>query len=204
MSEKKKRSESQLKAIRRSYARKAKKGQTSDRKGKEDLTRYNRIAKDYEKDPNQSKKLSDYAKKGLKIQKDSVNPKILDNPWNVHHTRTDKHPKIVMERKDDNFLIAHTTTESKDKDKKIRIQDGLYEGQKEPTFVKVTTKVIPKDKLQSKIKKSRVTTRDKVYIYDSIKDRDVNKKKYRELGNKKDRTESVSAYQGSHPRKPRG
>lgn len=202
MSEKKKRSGSQLKAIRRSYARK--KGQTSDRKASKDLTRYNRIAKDYEKDPNQSKKLSDYAKKGLKIQKDSVSPEILDNVWNVHHVGTDRHPKIVMARKGDDYLISHTTTEPKDKDQKIRIQDGLYKGQKESTFVKITTKAIPKNKLQSKIKRARVTTRDKVYIYDSMKDRKTNQKNYQDLGNKKDRTESVSARQGSHTRKSGG
>lgn len=223
----KKRCEAQIRAIRRSYAirakKKQKKSRPADRKTRTEkqegrdknktkkekssdgqLKKYNRIAEEYEKDPKKNKKLSDYAKKGLTIQGDSVNPEILDNVWNVHHVGTDQHPKIVMARKGEEYLISHTTTEAKDKDQKIQIQDGLFEGQKETTYVKLTATVLPKKKLQSKIKGSRVTNRDKVFIYDSVKDRETNKKKYQDLGNKKDRSESVVAHQGSHSRKPKG
>lgn len=112
--ENKKISEKQLKAIRRNYAIRARKAKKETKaidnervKNKkfsksescsiDKLNNYTKIASDFAKDKSSKKKLSDYAKKNLKIKNDSIDPKILDNNWNIHHARTDRHPKAVLQ-----------------------------------------------------------------------------------------------------------
>lgn len=160
----KKRSEAQIKAIRRSYARKAKKGQTSDRKAKIKEGR--------------GKKQGDVMKRG----KAALPKSIKNNVWNVHYINSDDHSHIVIASENKEAMTLGTTTEKKDKHPKIDIQDGLVPDQKEKTFVKTTAKVVATNQIQRRKPNSRITKRDKEKIYEAIKDNQSNVEKYEKLG----------------------
>ncbi len=204
MKAKQKRSDAQLKAIRRNYAIRANKAkqakrtnssnkpkrttrQDPDKKdknncSKEKLNNYTQIASEFEKDSNSEKKLSDFAKKRLKIYDDSVDPKILDNPWNVHYFNNNEHPKAILAANKDKVLTLGITSEPKDSHPKVKLQDDLsIKGKKLSTYMKTTTKVESKNKIQKKVKDANITNRDKVLVYDSIKDKKTNKENYREI-----------------------
>lgn len=168
--EKKKRSEAQIRAIRRSYAIRAKKKQkkspTSDRKTRT------------EKQEGRGKKQGNVTKKGKAILPKSIK----DNVWNVHYINSNDHSHIVIASENKEAMTLGTTTEKKDKHPKIAIQDGLVPDQKEKTFVKTTAKVVATNQIQRRKPNSRITKRDKEKIYEAIKDNQSNVEKYEKLG----------------------
>ena len=211
-----KRSDAQIKAIRRSYAIRASKAKKeAERKAKEkakkeakkkkekdkkeevkekvkrkkptknQLNNYTQIALEYEKDKTPEKKLSDHAKKRLNIKNESVDPKVLDNKWNVHYFHNNEHPKAIITSNDNKVLTLGITSEPNDTHAKVKLQDNLsVKGKKLSTYMKLTTKIENKKQIYKIIKDAQISNRDKVLVYDSMKDGKKNIENYKEIKKK--------------------
>ena len=107
---------------------------------------------------------------------------IKNNPWNVHYINKDIHANVIIASKNKEALALGTTTEENDKHKKISINDGLIDNQKETTYVKTSAAVISTKRIQKKIPSTRITKRDKDKIYNAIKENPNNVEKYKHLG----------------------
>ena len=107
---------------------------------------------------------------------------IKNNPWNVHYINKDIHANVIIASKNKEALALVTTTEKNDKHKKISINDGLIDNQKETTYVKTSAAVISTKRIQKKIPSTRITKRDKDKIYNAIKENPNNVEKYKHLG----------------------
>ena len=135
------------------------------------------------KKSSKKKKKSNHKQKNTKKTVSKViPPSIKDNPWNVHYVNNNTHAQIIITAKNKEALTLGTTTESKDKDPKIPLNDGLTNNQNEPSFVKTHAKVIPTKRIQRKKKNSRITPKDKNLIYEEIKNIPSNVEKYDNLG----------------------
>ena len=170
-----KRSDAQLRAIRRSYAIRASKAKKeAEKKAKE------KAKKEAKKKKEKAKK--EVIKKKCDPSKEELPNKIKQNPWNVHYVRNNEHSHIIIASKNKQAMALGTTSEVKTKHPKIKIKDGLVPNQDCNTYVLTSAKVISSSKIQKKKPNSRITPRDKDYIFDSIKSNPGNVEKYKNLG----------------------
>ena len=106
---------------------------------------------------------------------------ILNNVWNVHYIKGNKHPQIVTASNNGNVLIFGSTTESKNKHPKTVIPGGLKDGQLENSYLLLNGSVITVGRLQKRLKDHRVTAEGKTHIYENIKNRKSNIINYKDL-----------------------
>ncbi len=121
-------------------------------------------------------------KKKCSTSKEELPNKVKQNPWNVHYLGNNGHSHIIIASKNKQAMALGTTSEVKTKHPKIKIKDGLVPNQNFDTYVLTSAKVISSNKIQKKKPNSRITPRDKDYIFDSIKRKPGNIEKYKKLG----------------------
>lgn len=111
--------------------------------------------------------------------------KVLDNKWNVHYFHNNEHPKAIITSNDNKVLTLGITSEPNDTHAKVKLQDNLsVKGKKLPTYMKLTTKIENKKQIYKIIKDAQISNRDKVLVYDSMKDGKKNIENYKEIKKK--------------------